>query len=228
MQYVPFWVSVAKAAVYQLVFSHASLQKNLPEILSAAEKSIGIENDTLRPNGILGGGTYDETAAAIDNVLKQFNVESNITRAKTVAAFENNLSAGKIVPVCRDLREKLERTKLSGKLLFLVTTDNPKMTDRCLRALKIRDLFDSVFCNDGIHPAKPSAYAAGGILQLCKLKKYRCLYGGRYRDGYEICEKRCDYVRLSGKQRECAKHGGLYVSERGGVFGFYFAGRIVC
>lgn len=183
MQYVPFWVPVAKAAVYQLVFSHASLQKNLPEILSAAEKSIGIENDTLRPNGILGGGTYDETAAAIDNVLKQFNVESNITRAKTVAAFENNLSAGKIVPVCRDLREKLERTKLSGKLLFLVTTDNPKMTDRCLRALKIRDLFDLVFCNDGIHPAKPSAYAAGGILQLCKLKNTDvCMVGDTVTD----------------------------------------------
>ena len=183
MQYVPFLVPVAKAAVYQLVFSHASLQKNLPEILSAAEKSIGIENDTLRPNGILGGGTYDETAAAIDNVLKQFNVESNITRAKTVAAFENNLSAGKIVPVCRDLREKLERTKLSGKLLFLVTTDNPKMTDRCLRALKIRDLFDLFFCNDGIHPAKPSAYAVGGILQLCKLKNTDvCMVGDTVTD----------------------------------------------
>ena len=178
LQFIPFWVPMAKAAIRQLIGSYVQNRKILPDILIAAEKSIGIENETLLPNGILSGGTYEQAAVALNNVLKKFDIQSNITRAETETAFENNLSAGKIVPVCEDLRGKLERAKRAGKLLFLVTTDNPQITDRCLRALQIRDLFDNIYCDDGICPAKPSPYAAEEILRLYRLKNAEiCMVG---------------------------------------------------
>ena len=181
LQFIPFWVPVAKAAIRQLIVSYASDRNRLPDIpniLSAAERSIGIENETLLPNGILSGGTYEQAAIALNDVLKKFDIQSNITRAETETAFENNLSAGKIIPVCEDLREKLEWVKRAGKLLFLVTTDNPQITDRCLQALQIRDLFDAVYCDDGIRPAKPSPYAAEEILRLHRLKNAEiCMVG---------------------------------------------------
>lgn len=178
LQLIPFWVPVAKAAVRQLIDSYVQNRKILPDILLAAEKSIGIENEALLPNGILSCGTYEQAAVALNNVLKKFDIQSNITRTETETAFGNNLSAGEIIPVCEDLREKLELVKRAGKLLFLVTTDNPQITDRCLRSLQIRDLFDSIYCDDGIHPAKPSPNVAEEILQLHRLRNTEiCMVG---------------------------------------------------
>ena len=170
MQFTPFWVPVAKAAIRRMVLSHAFGHENLSDMISAAEKAIGIEGDGLLSDGILLGGTYGQTADAIGDVLRRFGVMCDITREETVAAFETGLSEGKIVPVCENLREKLKRAKRAGIHLFLVTTDNPQITDRCLRALRIRDLFDSVFCDDGFRPAKPSPLIAEEILRLYQWK----------------------------------------------------------
>ena len=170
LQFVPFWVPVAKSAVRQIIKTYISDDKAAANVLLAAEKALGIENDILQPNGILSAGTYEQAAVAINEILKGFGFESNITREETETAFENNLSEGKIIPTCKNLREKLERLKRSGKHLFLVTTDNPQITDRCLNVLRIRELFNTIYCDDGIHPTKPSPYAVEEIMRIYRLK----------------------------------------------------------
>lgn len=220
LQFIPFWVPVAKAAIRQLIVSYASARNRLsdiPNILSAAEKSIGIENETLRPNGILSGGTYEQAAVAINNVLKKFDLQSNITRAETETAFGNNLSAGEIIPVCEDLRGKLERAKREGKLLFLVTTDNPQITDRCLQSLQIRDLFDAVYCDDGIHPAKPSPNVAEEILQRNRLKNVEICMVGDIETDMKFA-KNASITAVCVGNNEGAKSMADYVFCNAGVF----------
>lgn len=170
LQFVPFWLLVAKSAIRQMIKEYVSDDKKLASVFLAAEKALGIENDILQPNGILSAGTYAQAAVAINEILNSFGIESNITREETEAAFENNLSDGEIIPACKNLREKLERLKRSGKFLFLATTDNPQITRRCLNVLGIRELFDSIYCDDRIHPTKPSPYAVEEIMRIYQLK----------------------------------------------------------
>lgn len=166
----PFWFPVAKSAVRKMIKSYISDDKKAEDVSLAAEKALGIENDMLHPNGILSAGTYEQAAVAINEILKEFGIEGNTTREETEEAFENNLSEGKIIPTCKNLREKLERLKRSGKFLFLVTTDNPQITDRCLNVLRIRELFNTIYCDDGIHLTKPSPYAVEEIMRLYRLQ----------------------------------------------------------
>ena len=172
LQFVPFWVPVAKSAVRQMIKPYMSDDKTAANILLAAENTLGIKNDMLQRDGILSAGSYEQAAVAINEILNRFGIESNITREETETAFEDNLAEGKIIPTCKNLREKLERLKRSGKFLFLVTTDSSQITSRCLNVLGILDLFDSIYCDDGIHLTKPSPYAVEAIMRL-----YRLQYG---------------------------------------------------
>lgn len=170
LQFEPFWVPVAKSAVRKMIKSYISDDKKAEDVSLAAEKALGIENDMLHPNGILSAGTYEQAAVAINEILSKFGIESNITREETESAFEKSLSEGKIIPTCKNLCKKLGRLKHAGKFLFLATTDNPQITDRCLSVLGMRELFDSIYCDDGIHPAKPSPYATEEVMRLYRMK----------------------------------------------------------
>ena len=68
------------------------------------------------------------------------------------------------------MRAKLEKARQKARL-FVVTTDNRQVTEYCLKKLGIYDLFDGVYCDDGINPHKPDPFAAGEIAKRLNADK---------------------------------------------------------
>ena len=85
-------------------------------------------------------------------------------------ATANNVKAGVVLPVCDDLRAKLEKAREKAKL-FVVTTDDRRITEFCLEKLGVSDLFDGIYCDDGKTPHKPDPFAADDIAKKMNAAK---------------------------------------------------------
>lgn len=165
MKFDPFWVPVARHALAR-IFSEAVGDERLAEKLTEkTEKLAGIEGETASPEGILSSGTYSQCADVVSSVLKDAGVEHVVTKNQVETAMSEAVKYGKTLPCRENLRKTLLKAKKYAKL-FVITTDEPTITGICLKTLKIDDLFEKVYCDDGICPHKPDPFAAGEIEKL--------------------------------------------------------------
>jgi phosphoglycolate phosphatase/HAD superfamily phosphatase len=75
-----------------------------------------------------------------------------------VSCYEKHFDKGIIEPTCDNLVETIKQLIDNGAVLSVVTTDNPTVTKKCLDILGVSNLFENVFCDDGVIPAKPDPY----------------------------------------------------------------------
>lgn len=150
MHFAPFWVPVAMAATEEVAVS-----LGVEGELDTIRRAIGLDHGEVDPQGILCAGTYAQIADVFDLVLRQNAKTCSISGAQVSKAFENHAREGKVVAVCDRLPDVLRTLKARGIKLFVVTTDNPAITEVCLSGLGVADVFERVYCDDGKRANKP-------------------------------------------------------------------------
>ena len=148
-----FWIEISKCVIKDIKEKLGA--ENVPneKLLSA----IGVNGMEADENGLLCKGTYEEIGLAFCGVLKEYKIDIDCAEAVrlTEASFVENADAGEVKAACDNIRDVLLRAKDGGRKLLVVTTDNPKITRKCLCRLGIDDLFDEIYTDDGIIPPKP-------------------------------------------------------------------------
>lgn len=162
MQFDAFWIPVATHALREIFF-RAVPQPEIAEKLTAeTAASAGVEGNRVKPNSVLCAGTYGQLAEILTGVLARAGYTVKVTQDEVECAMQAAIPYGKVLPGCENLRKKLLAAREFAPL-FVVTTDTREMTLYCLDALGIADLFDGIFCDDGVTPHKPDPAAAVAI-----------------------------------------------------------------
>ena len=165
MKFDSFWVPVARHALKELFLSATENRKLAVELTEKAELLAGVKNEKTDPSGVLCSGTYSQLAKIVTGVLNGVGYEKTVTKSEVEKAMSEAVKYGKSLPSSENLREKLLEAKKVAKL-FVVTTDEPVITQICLERLKIADLFEKIYCDDGKFPHKPDPAAAYEIEKL--------------------------------------------------------------
>ena len=176
----PFWAKVADAVLTalakQLDVAHylkvtpqyarkLIREKKLP---AAMKRAVGLRGCVTEESSIIRKGTFKQLAEAINAVLMEAKAPVRLSEQELETRFVQAAEVGDIRPTCDGLHELLERLRGKGILLFLVTTDIPSITFRCLDGLGITGCFREIIADDGKMPPKPDPAA------ICYLlKKYR-------------------------------------------------------
>ncbi len=171
-----YWIPVAYKAVEEILIRYAGETSKTEEIMLA----LGVENHKTDVHGILCGGTYGDIARCIGEILKGDGVafQEDSLKADTIKAFETCLDKGKIKPACAQLKEVLCKLKGQGVTLILVTNDNRKVTEFCLRELEIADCFDEVIADGDGLPCKPNGKIIRHLAKKYGYEKERMLMVG--------------------------------------------------
>ncbi len=149
LDYEAFWLPVARGAIEALIAAHGVDASHTEALLSAIGAYDGIR-------GVLCYGTYAMIADAMNGCLAD---GSAVFSAEAVsAAFHNSISLGTVLPTCDDIASVMAACKARGLVLALVTSDNRALTEVSLDALGIHAYFDTLYTDDGMHPAKPDPY----------------------------------------------------------------------
>ena len=171
-----FWISVTVKALED-VFQVLSLDdSHLPEIMEA----LGVRNGVTDMDGALCKGTYEEIGHIVYDVLSRYGcpASKDAVADMVLSSYNQNVDAGQILPTCAKLQEVLTTLKEQGMILALVTTDNPLITEKCLKALSIYPLFDRIYTDDGKTPTKPNPYCANALCELFGLDKRKVVMVG--------------------------------------------------
>lgn len=164
-----FWVSVSVRAI-DIIFEKLGVHDNgdvKEEILLA----FGVKNGVTDIDGVLCKGTYRQMSGIVCKILEKhgFAVDADALHELLLDAYERSTECGTVLPTCTGLKAALESLRECGISLFVVTTDNRKITEKCLAALGILELFDKIYCDDGVIPTKPDPAA---IKDLCRQRGF--------------------------------------------------------
>ncbi len=176
MDYDSFWIPVAKVTTQEILEKYGAPLNLLPDILYDA----GLRGETVDLRGIMCGGTYAMIAELYGSYLEKANIpyDADTLYRETVEYFEKNTACGGIAPACEDLRSFLLSLKENGIRLFCVTTDHMAPTRFCLQTLGVEDLFEELFTDDGIYPAKPDPYVIDYLVKKYGFDKSRMIMVG--------------------------------------------------
>ncbi len=166
-----FWMPVAENAVRLLIAKHKLDADCAEEMLSCVGAYDGIE-------GALWCGTYSDIARCFNQVLNELGQTKKITREETADAFVQSIGCGRLVPVCENIKEVFAELKSRNIRVVLITSDNKKMAEMCLKELGILEFFDRVYADDGINPSKPEPYHMNVFLKDFSLKPCEVLMVG--------------------------------------------------
>ena len=171
-----FWISVTVKALEDVFQSLSMDDSHLPEIM----ESLGVRNGVTDMDGALCKGTYEEIGHIVYDVLSRYScpISKDAMAEMVLNSYNQSVNAGQIIPTCAKLQEVLTSLKEQGKILALVTTDNPLITEKCLRSLGIYPLFDKIYTDDGQTPTKPDPYCAHALCQLFGLEKQNVVMVG--------------------------------------------------
>ena len=158
-----FWVSVSRAAIDE-VTGIFGMDKGLNSVILAA---FGIRDGITDPDGVLCKGTYEQMGEIVYNIFSSNGCKADREEVinSVTEAYNKNSSKGEVKPTCERLRSTLTELKARGKRLAVVTTDNEVITKKCLDALEITELFDTIYTDDGKTPTKPDPFCA---LDFCR------------------------------------------------------------
>ena len=178
MRFDAFWVPIARSAIKLVLREFVDDENNsICDIEKEIESKIGICGDTADPGGILCGGTYEQFADVVAETLKKRGLNAYVDRYVIEKALLANIEEGKVLPTSENLSIKLAEAKRTAGL-FVVTTDNRKITEICLEKLGIADMFDGVYCDDGKTPQKPDPFTANDIVKKCGFSKFETVMVG--------------------------------------------------
>ena len=163
IEFDKFWVNVAEKAIESVLKKLQVVDNFGSEILQA----IGVKDGVTDVNSILAKGTYLQIAQEIHKILTQsgYNFNLEVLAKEVLNGFNDNYSAGEVVPTTLNLKELLLQLKSQNIRLAIVTTDNEYVTDMCLQKLGVKDLFDRIYTDDGKTPVKPNPYC---VYDFCK------------------------------------------------------------
>lgn len=158
-----FWISVAIGAVEDILRAVNADESLTDELLA----SIGADRHSALVNGLLCNGTYARIAKAFYDVLtnKGYSIEYDEFENIVLEAFHNNVSKGRVLPACDNIKDVVKKLENMGIKMAVVTTDDKYVTEKCLDDLGIKDMFSRIYTDDGINPSKPNPYY---INQFCK------------------------------------------------------------
>lgn len=164
-----FWVEVSRYAIKTILNKTGMKTVSTDEILEA----LGVENGVTRIDGVLCWGTYGQLGDAIAKALSLHGYTPNGDDLAAITREAYNLAGdkGKVTATCNDIIGTLTELKNRGIILAVVTADGPEMTKKCLDDLKITELFDKIYTDDGIHPPKPDPYCINNICEEFNIKK---------------------------------------------------------
>ena len=171
-----FWVTVTEQTLLEVLERTAMEDTCLPALMEA----LGVRNGVTDMDGALCKGTYREIGHIVYDVLAGHGCAAGkeaVVEA-VISGYDRHAGTGKIRPTCPRLEEVLEGLKAQGKLLALVTTDNPAITEKCLKGLGIHHLFDMIYTDDGSTPTKPDPWCANALCQRFGLQKQRVVMVG--------------------------------------------------
>ena len=164
MAFDPFWTAVADAALSILASRLGAAQYE-----EELKLSIGLDGDVTASGSIIRSGTYAQAAEAINGVLQEHGLSARTTETEVAEMFAQCADRGAIRPTCEGIQELLERLQEEGYLLFVVTTDTPAITQRCLDGLGISQYFREVITDNGSFPAKPDPSVIRYLLEKYSL-----------------------------------------------------------
>ena len=158
-----FWVSVSKRAI-DIIFDKVGFSGGsdaVEEILVG----FGVREGVTDIDGILCKGTYRQMSDIVHAVLfnRGFDTDADTLYKTLLDAYSEADEYGEVLPTCAGLKETLLELRSAGIALFVVTTDNLPITKKCLNKLGVYELFDRIYCDDGIIPTKPDVAAAADI-----------------------------------------------------------------
>lgn len=148
----------------------------MPKLLGA----LGVDGEISDIDGLLCKGTYEQIGLAIGGVLREYGTdipETDIVKM-TLLAYDKNADAGKVEPVCDNIRAVLEKLKNDGRKLAVVTTDNALITSKCLEKLGIADIFENVYTDNGQNPVKPDPWCANDFLSRYRIAQQNAVMVG--------------------------------------------------
>lgn len=166
-----FWVSVSERAI-DVIFEKLGVTdgaKIKEEILSA----FGVTDGVIDIDGVLCKGTYLQMSDIVYNILTNhgFSTDADALYKLLLDSYEKSTEHGTVLPTCEGLKDTLEWLRAQGASLFVVTTDNYPITKKCLIKLGIFELFDRIYCDDGVMPTKPNPAAINDICKCCNFEK---------------------------------------------------------
>ena len=158
-----FWVSVSINAIKYVLKELGREDIPVGEALSA----IGVEDGVTDIDGALCKGTYFEIAEIIYGVIASHGCDTEREAVIKLIIDGYNICAdtGVVEPTCEGIVPYLNELKANGIRLALVTTDNPYITEICLKKLGAYELFDRIYADDGEHPTKPDPYYANELMR---------------------------------------------------------------
>lgn len=160
-----FWVSVGKMATDMLLSRLGALNER-KEITDETLLAYGICGGVTDIDGVICKGTYRQMSDIFCDVLAAHGVtvDGDELYPMLLSAYGEAAQVGVVLPTAEGLREALLSLRSRGIKLFLVTTDKPDVTKRCLDSLEITELFDRIYCDDGIMPPKPAPDAIDDVI----------------------------------------------------------------
>lgn len=150
MAFDPFWTVVTDAALSMLAARLGATQYE-----EEMKRTIGLDGGVIAEDSMIRSGTYAQAADAINEALQGHGFPARTTEAELAELFAKCADRGVILPTCEGIPELLEKLQDEGYLLFVVTTDTPAITQRCLDDLEISRYFCEVITDNGSFPAKP-------------------------------------------------------------------------
>ena len=176
MKFDRFWVEVSRHAINDILRQLGREDIPMPKLLGA----LGVDGEISDIDGLLCKGTYEQIGLAIGGVLREYGTdipETDIVKM-TLLAYDKNADAGKVEPVCDNIRAVLEKLKNDGRKLAVVTTDNALITSKCLEKLGIADIFENVYTDNGQNPVKPDPWCANDFLSRYRIAQQNAVMVG--------------------------------------------------
>lgn len=171
-----FWISVSNTALTEFLMRLGCEDISVLEIMEV----LGVKNGVVDINGILSQGTFAEMGEAAFHVFKRHghNVSVEEITNELLSAFHKNMHVGDVRPTCDELLDVLTALRERGKHLFVVTTDNDKVTLNCLERLNVTEMFEKIYADDGKTPTKPDPFCAYDIAKRLNINKERIVMVG--------------------------------------------------
>ena len=153
-----FWIVISKYVFTELLEKYSITSVTVDKILY----DMGYVNGVVRIDSVLCYGTFKMMSDSAVSTLKNNGIaleDDNAFYQDMVCGYQNHFDKGVVKPTCENLAGLLEKLIENGAILSLVTTDNPVVTKKCLQCLGVSHLFEKIFCDDGVTPAKPNPYS---------------------------------------------------------------------
>ena len=125
-----FWVSVSIRAI-DIIFEDLGVCDN-GDIKEEILLAFGVKDGVTDIDGVLCKGTYRQMSGIVYKILENhgFLTDADALHELLLDAYERSTECGTVLPTCPGLKDALTSLRSRGILLFVVTTDNRKITEK--------------------------------------------------------------------------------------------------